>query len=75
MPRWVAILATSIFFGLVHVGWGEHLAGLVSAFPLVILATIFCLAYERTGSIGTTIVAHSLFNLNMTLLILAGFGS
>jgi uncharacterized protein len=75
MPRWVAILVTSAFFGLVHVGWGEHLAGLVSALPLVVLATIFCLAYERTGSIGTTVVAHSLFNLNMTLLILAGFGS
>ena len=39
-----------------------------SAVPLVVLACVFCLAYERTGTIGTTIVAHALFNLNMTIL-------
>jgi uncharacterized protein len=75
MPRWVAISATSALFGAAHVGWGDHLAGIASLVPLVVLATVYCLAYERTGSIGTTIVAHSLFNLNMTLLILSGVGS
>lgn len=75
MPRWAAILGTSALFGAAHVAWGDHMAGLVSLAPLVVLATIYCLAYERTGSIGTTIVAHSLFNLNMTLLIMAGVGS
>ena len=54
---------------------GLAAVGLVSLAPLVVLATIYCLAYERTGSIGTTIVDHSLFNLNMTLLIMAGVGS
>jgi membrane protease YdiL (CAAX protease family) len=75
MPRWVAILTTSILFGAAHVGWGDHLAGLVSFLPLIVLSVVYCLAYERTGSIGTTIVAHGLFNLNMTLLILAGVGT
>ncbi len=75
MPRWVAVLGTSALFGAAHVGWGEHLSGLVSAVPLVVLACVYCIAYERTGSIGTTIVAHSLFNLNMTILILIGVGS
>ena len=46
-----------------------------SAPPLVVLAAVYCLAYERTGTIGTTIVAHALFNLNMTILILVGVGS
>lgn len=36
------------------------------------LAVIFSLAYERTGHIGTPIVAHALFNLNTVLLILSG---
>jgi membrane protease YdiL (CAAX protease family) len=72
MPRWAAILATSLLFGAAHVGWGSHLAGLVSLIPLVVLAVVLCMAYEWTGTIGTAIVAHSLFNLNNTLLILAG---
>jgi len=75
MPRWVAILGTSVLFGAAHVGWGEHMSGLASALPLVVLACVYCLAYERTGTIGTTIVAHALFNLNMTILILLGVGS
>lgn len=75
MPRWVAVVGTSLLFGAAHVGWGDHLSGLVSAVPLVVLACVYCLAYERTGTIGTTIVAHALFNLNMTILILLGVGS
>ena len=43
-----------------------------SFIPLVTLAVVFALAYERTGNIGTTIVAHALFNLNAALLVLAG---
>jgi membrane protease YdiL (CAAX protease family) len=75
MPRWVAIAVTSALFGALHVAWFDHMGGLASFVPLVVLAVVFCLAYERTGSIGTTIVAHALFNLNMLLLILAGVGS
>jgi membrane protease YdiL (CAAX protease family) len=39
---------------------------------LVALGIIFSLAYERTGRIGTTIIAHGLFNLNTIILILCG---
>jgi uncharacterized protein len=38
----------------------------------VALAVIFSLAYERTGQIGTAIVAHALFNFHTVLLILSG---
>jgi membrane protease YdiL (CAAX protease family) len=75
LPRWVAILSTSALFGALHVSWGEHISGLPSLVPLTVLAVIFCVAYERTGSIGTTIVAHALFNLNTFLLVAAGIGS
>ena len=37
----------------------NHLASFA---PLVVLGIVFSLAYERTGRIGTAIVAHALFN-------------
>lgn len=74
-PRWSAIAASSVLFGALHVAWGEHMAGLPSLAPLIVLAAVFCVAYERTGEIGTTVVAHALFNLNMIFLVLAGVGS
>ena len=40
----------------------------------MLLAVMFSLSYERTGKIGTPIVAHALFNLNTVLLILSGVG-
>lgn len=74
LPRWVALLAPALFFASLHVNWtnGE---GLSSLAPLVVLAVVFSLAYERTGRIGTSIVAHALFNLNTILLIVAGVGA
>jgi membrane protease YdiL (CAAX protease family) len=74
-PRWAAILLSSLLFGALHVSWGDHFVGLPSLAPLTVLAVVFCLAYERTGSIGTTIVAHALFNLNTFVLVVAGAGS
>jgi membrane protease YdiL (CAAX protease family) len=74
-PRWVAILATSVLFGALHVHWGGKYEGLPSLVPLIVLAVVFCVAYERTGLIGTTIVAHALFNLNTFVQVAAGFGS
>lgn len=74
-PRWFALLFSSLLFGAPHVDWSRHMAGLPSLAPLVVLAFVFCLAYEVTGSIATTIVAHAMFNLNMILLVLAGIGS
>jgi membrane protease YdiL (CAAX protease family) len=75
MPRWIAIASTSLVFGALHVQWSDHMGGLASLLPLIVLAATFCIAYERTGSIVTPIVAHALFNLNMIILVLAGFGS
>jgi hypothetical protein len=65
-PRWVALLVPAALFAALH----QNLAN----FPaLMALGVIFALAYERTGRIGTSIVAHALFNLTTTLVILSGF--
>lgn len=49
------------------------LHGNIAAFPpLFLLGLIFSFAYERTGRITVTIVAHALFNLHTLLLLLAG---
>ena len=58
LPRWAALLLPACLFGALHVN-------LASFAPLVALGIIFSLAYERTGRIATTIVAHGLFNLNL----------
>jgi membrane protease YdiL (CAAX protease family) len=68
IPRGVAMLATSLLFAYLHGAW-------ISLLPLAVLACIFCLAYERTGLIGTTIVAHALFNLNTVFMNVTGLGS
>lgn len=75
VPRWMTIVLTSALFGALHVSWSDNMAGLPSLVPLFVLAVVFCLAYERTGRIGTTIVAHALFNLNTFILVAAGIGS
>jgi membrane protease YdiL (CAAX protease family) len=53
------------------VSWGT-LDGLASFVPLIVLAVIFSIAFERTGEIGTAMLAHSLFNLHTVILLLAG---
>jgi membrane protease YdiL (CAAX protease family) len=65
LPRWAALGLPACLFGALH-------ANLASFAPLVTLGLIFSLAYERTGRIGTTMVAHALFNLNTIVLILSG---
>jgi uncharacterized protein len=71
LPRWLALVGPALFFASLHVNWAT-LEGLASLAPLVALAVIFSLAYERTGQIGTAIVAHALFNFHTVLLILSG---
>ncbi len=71
IPRSFALILPALFFAVLHVNW-KTLSGLASVPPLVLLAVIFSLAYERTGRIGTPIVAHALFNLNSVLVILSG---
>lgn len=71
VPRWVALLAPAVVFGASHLT--RSLAdGLAAFVPLVLLGVIFSLAYERTGKIGTTIIAHALFNLNTLVALLLG---
>ncbi|MDB6170407.1 MAG: Abortive infection protein [Verrucomicrobia bacterium] len=65
LPRWAALLLPASLFGAMH-------ANLASFAPLVALGVVYSLAYERTGRITTTIVAHSLFNATTTVLVLAG---
>jgi hypothetical protein len=72
IPRWAAIASTSVLFGALHVQWWDHMSGLPSFLPLVVLAAIFCVAYERTGTLAAPIIAHALFNLNTFVLVLTG---
>ena len=67
-PRWLALLIPAVLFGLSHFNLAAFL-------PLVVLALVFSFAYERTGRIGTTMVAHGLFNLHSIVLVLLGVGS
>ncbi len=71
LPRWAALLIPAVIFGVPHVNW-QTLQGLSAFVPLIVLAVIFSLAYERTGRLGTSIVAHALFNLNTVILIFSG---
>ena len=71
LPRWAALLLPALFFALLHLDW-KTLGGLASLAPLTALAIVFSLAYERTGRIGTAMIAHSLFNLTNILFLLAG---
>jgi membrane protease YdiL (CAAX protease family) len=71
VPRWIALLVPGTIFAALHVNWITF-DGLPSLAPLVTLAVIFSLAYERTGQIATAIVAHSLFNLLTILMVLLG---
>lgn len=71
IPRWAALVLPALLFASLHVNW-QTFAGLSSVPPLVVLAVVFSLAYERTGHIGTPIVAHALFNLNTIVGILSG---
>jgi hypothetical protein len=71
VPYWLAVLFPAVIFGACHL-LQAPLENLPEFMPLVVLGAVFSLAYERTGRIGTTIVAHALFNLNTVLFLWAG---
>lgn len=50
-----AALCSSLLFAVVHLHVG-------SLFPLAVLALVFCLAYELTGSLAVPMVMHGVFN-------------
>jgi membrane protease YdiL (CAAX protease family) len=64
---WLAILITSALFASVHEAWTA---------PLIFLLAIFLgYAYERTGSLWTTITIHLMFNATSTVIFLSQQGS
>jgi membrane protease YdiL (CAAX protease family) len=65
VSRWAALLLPAVLFAASHVD-------LNTFGQLALLGVLFSLAYERTGMIGTAMVAHALFNLNSVFLLLAG---
>jgi membrane protease YdiL (CAAX protease family) len=73
-PFWIAVVIPALLFGGAHL-LQSPLENLPAFMPLVVLGILFSIAYNRTGRIGTTIVAHALFNLNTVLLVLAGVTS
>ncbi|MBS0631924.1 MAG: CPBP family intramembrane metalloprotease [Verrucomicrobia bacterium] len=68
VPRWVALTVPALLFGAMH-------ANLSGFLPLSVLGLIFALAYERTGRLGTSIVAHGLFNLHSVVMLFTGVGT
>jgi len=73
-PRWIALLVPALLFGGSHL-LQAPLESLAVFAPLVMLGVVFSLAYERTGRITTTMIAHSLFNLNTIMLVLLGLNA
>jgi membrane protease YdiL (CAAX protease family) len=62
-PQWIAILASSILFGLVH-GNIQSLAGLIA------VGACLCIAYELSGNLKVPIFFHAFFNLNTLVLLM-----
>ncbi len=62
LPRWAALLVPACLFAALHLN-------LATFAPLVALGIVFSLAYERTGRIGTAMIAHGLFNAHTVALI------
>jgi hypothetical protein len=60
-----ALIVSGVLFGALHGNW----AGFV---PLGLLGAALALAYERTGDIRVSMIAHGLFNLNTLLVVLSG---
>ncbi len=65
LGRGAAYVVSGALFGLMHGNWAGFL-------PLAVLGAALALAYEQTGDIRVPILAHALFNLNTTLVLLSG---
>ncbi|MBT5707802.1 MAG: CPBP family intramembrane metalloprotease [Verrucomicrobia bacterium] len=61
--RWVAVVSNSLLFGLIH-------SNLLTLVPLIVMAVMLTLLYERTRNLLAPIVAHSLFNLANFLMLM-----
>jgi membrane protease YdiL (CAAX protease family) len=58
-----ALILSGILFALIHLN-------LPSFFPLLVLASVFALAYELTGSLLVPMTMHALFNALSLILVL-----
>lgn len=65
IPRPVAYIVPAAIFAALHNNLGVFA-------PLFVLGLVFSFAYERTGNIAVTMIAHALFNLNTLLLLVSG---
>lgn len=63
--RAIALVVSGVLFGALHGNWA-------SLVPLGVLGAALALAYERTGDIRVSILAHGLFNLNTLVIVLSG---
>ena len=59
---WIAATIDGVLFGLIHYS-GDGVDGLLILPPLALLGLIFCLVYERTGSLFPVIGMHALNNM------------
>ena len=63
VPLWVAIITTSLLFGLLHMKWdGGLLAGINVGLDVFVLSIIMCGLREVTGSIWAGILLHMMKN-------------
>ena len=60
-----ALLISGCLFGALHANWAGFL-------PLALLGVALALAYEATGDIRVSVIAHGLFNLNTIVIVLSG---
>ena len=59
---WIAAAIDGLLFGIIHFG-GDGVDGLLILPPLALLGFIFCLVYERTGSLFPVIGMHAFNNM------------
>ena len=69
---WVAAGLDGLLFGIIHYS-GDGVDGLLILPPLALLGVIFCLVYERTGSLFPVIGMHA-FNNAVAYTVLADDG-
>ena len=65
--RTIAIVGNSVLFGLIH-------SNLLTLVPLIVMAVMLTLLYDRTRNLLAPIAAHSLFNLANFLMLMLGEG-
>ncbi|MBX3739118.1 MAG: CPBP family intramembrane metalloprotease [Candidatus Didemnitutus sp.] len=63
--RAAALLVSGVLFGALHGNWAGFL-------PLTVLGVGLAIAYQRTGDIRVSMIAHGLFNLNTLVIVLSG---